>query len=330
MRLNDSKIRTTIPAVFLIVVLFVLPIAGMPQNWLLFLFVFFTYVSMANMWNLLAGYSGLISLCQPAFIGVAAYTVTLLAWIGVPLYLGMVAAAIVSAAFAMIISIPVFRMKGIYFAIGTLIVPEVMRLIFLIWRPVGGSIVGGGAGYAIKKATEIPITYSYWLALFIWIASVVIMRLILNSLLGLGLAAIRDNDNSAASSGVNVFKLKLYSFVISGVVTGLAGAAFYIFQGYVDPENTFSIRWTIAIMLSTILGGINTEEGPIVGAAIVVFIYFMLAKYAGVSLLIQGIILTGIMLLAPHGIVGALRQTRPYQTLLRLATGGSVELGFHK
>jgi branched-chain amino acid transport system permease protein len=199
-----------------------------------------------------------------------------------------------------------------------------MRLIFLIWRPVGGSIVGGGAGYAIKKATEVPIIYSYWLALFIGIASVVIMRLILNSLLGLGLAAIRDNDNSAASSGVNVFRLKLYSFVISGVVTGLAGAAFYIFQGYVDPENVYSIRWTIAIMLSTVLGGINTEEGPIVGAAIVVFLYFMLAKYAGVSLLIQGIILTGIMLLAPHGIMGALRRTRPYQTLLRLANGDRV------
>jgi ABC-type branched-subunit amino acid transport system permease subunit len=77
-------------------------------------------------------------------------------------------------------------------------------------------------------------------------------------------------------------------------------------------------------MRSTVLGGINTEEGPIVGAAIVVFFYFMLAKYAGVSLLIQGIILTGIMLTTPHGIMGALRQTRPYQTLLRLATGDRV------
>jgi branched-chain amino acid transport system permease protein len=88
----------------------------------------------------------------------------------------------------------------------------------------------------------------------------------------------------------------------------MTGAVFYIFQGYVDPASVFDIRWTIAIMLSTVLGGIGTEKGPIVGAAVVVFLHFLLAKYPGISLLIQGVILTGIMLLAPHGIVGTLQQ----------------------
>jgi len=93
------------------------------------------------------------------------------------------------------------------------------------------------------------------------------------------------------------------------VVTGMAGAVFYIFQGYVDPASVFDIRWTIAIMLSTVWGGIRTEKGPIVGAAVVVFLHFLLlAKYPGISLLIQGVILTGIMLLAPHGMVGTLQQ----------------------
>ena len=170
--------------------------------------------------------------------------------------------------------------------------------------------MGGGAGYAIKKATDISLAQIYWLALIIGIASVFLMRMILYSSLGLGLAAIRDNDNSAASSGVNVFRLKLYSFVISGVVTGIAGAIFYIFQGYVEPENAFSIRWTIAIMLATVLGGVSTEEGPIVGTAIVVYLHFMLAKYAGISLLIQGLILVIIMLVAPQGILGLIRDLR--------------------
>jgi branched-chain amino acid transport system permease protein len=129
----------------------------------------------------------------------------------------------------------------------------------------------------------------------------------LHSSLGLGLAAIRDNDNSAASSGVNVFKLKLYSFICGAVVTGMAGTIFYIFQGYVDPATAFDIRWTIAIMLSPVLGGIGMEKGPIVGAAVVVFLRFLLAKYPGIGLLIKGIILTRIMLLAPHGIVGTLQ-----------------------
>jgi branched-chain amino acid transport system permease protein len=129
----------------------------------------------------------------------------------------------------------------------------------------------------------------------------------LHSSHGLGLAAVRYNDNSAASTGVNVFKLKLYSFICGAVVTGMAGTIFYIFQGYVDPATAFDIRWTIAIMLSPVLGGIGMEKGPIVGAAVVVFLRFLLAKYPGIGLLIKGIILTRIMLLAPHGIVGTLQ-----------------------
>lgn len=114
----------------------------------------------------------MISLCQPAFIGLAAYTVTLLAWIGIPFYLRIVASVLVSGPFAFIISVPAFRMRGVYFAIGILIVPEVLRIVFLIWRPVGGAVVGGGAGYAIKRATEISSAQIYGLSLIISIGSV--------------------------------------------------------------------------------------------------------------------------------------------------------------
>jgi branched-chain amino acid transport system permease protein len=301
----------------------VLPVFGIPQSWLLFLFLFFIYLAMANAWNLLAGYSGLISLCQPAFVGLGAYTVALMAWVGVPLYLGIMAGVGISAAFAVIISIPAFRMKGTYFAIGTLIVPEVLRLVFLVWRPVGGDVVGGGAGYAIKRATEMSAIHIYWMALAVGIMSVFIMRVILGSSLGLGLAAVRDNEKSSASSGVNVFKLKLYSFVIGAIITGAAGGVFYVFQGYVDPVSAFSIQWSIALILAAVLGGIGTEEGPIVGTAIVVLLHFLLAKYAGVSLLIQGIILTGIMLITPQGIVGYLRQKQIYRSYFLVVKGRS-------
>lgn len=308
------------PLVAVTVVLAVFPIIGVPHEWLLFAYLFFIYLAMANMWNLLCGYCGLISLCQHAFIGLAAYTVALLAWIGVPLYQGIIAGAIVAAMFALIISIPVFRLRGLYFPVGTLVLPEVLRIVFLLWRPVGGPIVGGGAGYAIKGATELSLTQIYWLALIIGIASLFVMRIILGSRLGLGLAAIRDNDNTAASSGVHVFKLKLYSFVIGAVVTGIAGAIFYISQGYVEPVSAFSIRWTVILMLAAIIGGISTEAGPIIGTVIVVLLHFSLARYPGISLLIQGIILVGIMLLAPQGIIGFVRKTRACRFLLRLAT----------
>jgi len=321
MRVTIPRLRALIPVAAVIIVLAVLPVVGAPPAWLLYLFLFFIYLAMANMWNLLCGYSGLISLCQPAFLGLAAYTLVLLSWIGVPLYQGIIAGAIVAAAFAMLISIPVFRLRGIYFAIGTLVVPEALKFVFLLWRPVGGPIVGGGAGYVLKGAAGFSTTEVYWLALAIGIASIFLMRLILRSKLGLGLAAIRDNDGTAASSGVDVFKLKLYSFVIGAVVTGIAGTAFYISQEYIEPISAFNIRWTMTLILATVIGGIRTEEGPILGTAIVVFLHFLLARYAGISLIIQGIILVGIMLLAPQGIIGSIRKTRTYRSLLRLATG---------
>jgi branched-chain amino acid transport system permease protein len=319
MRINIYRLRRgPIPPAVLIVVLAIFPLIGVPPSWILYLFLFFTYLAMANMWNLLAGYSGLLSLCPAAFVGLAGYTLVVVTWSGLPFYLGIIGGAIVAAVFAMLISIPVFRLRGIYFAIGTLVVPEALRIVFFIWRPVGGELSGGGAGYMIKGITGVPITEIYWLTLAIGIVSIFLMRYILRSKLGMGLAAIRDNDDTAASSGVNVFRLKLSSFVISAFVTGLAGAIFYIYQGYIEPTSAFSIRWTITLMLATVIGGMGTEEGPIVGTVIVVVLHFLLSKYGAISLIIQGVILIGIMLLAPHGITGFIRGTRAYRSLSQL------------
>jgi len=307
------------PIVAAIVVLAVLPIAGAPRSWLLYLFLFFIYLAMANMWNLLCGYSGLISLCQPAFVGLSGYTLVIWAWQGLPIYLGLIIGAMVAAAFALLISIPVFRLRGIYFAIGTLVVPEALKYLFLIWRPIGGSMHGGGAGYVFKGATGFSQTELYWLALGIAVVSAFCMRIILRSRLGLGLAAIRDNDRTAASSGIEVFRLKLYSFVIGAFITGIAGAIFYIYQAYIEPNSAFSIQWTMTLLLATVLGGMSTEEGPIIGTVIVVLLHFLLARYAGISLLIQGTLLVIIMLLVPQGIMGFIRNTRTYRSLLQLA-----------
>jgi branched-chain amino acid transport system permease protein len=315
-----------IPGVTLTLLLVVLPLSGvMPKSWLLYLFLFFVYLAMANMWNLLAGYSGLISLCQPAFIGLAGYTLVICTWSGLPFYIGIIAGAVVAAVFALLISIPVFRLSGIYFAIGTLVIPEALRIVFFLWRPVGSELQGGGAGYMVKDVAWVSKagggTGFYWLALVIGVASIFLMRLILRSKLGLGLASIRDNARAAASCGIGVFKLKLYSFVIAAFVTGIAGGIFYVNQGYIEPASAFNIRWTMIVMLATVIGGMSTEEGPILGTAIVVFLHFLLARYAGISLLIQGIILVGIMLIVPQGIMGFFRKTRTYRSLAQLVFG---------
>lgn len=299
-----------------IVLLALFPIIGVPRSWLLYIFIFFIYLAMANMWNLLAGYSGLTSLCQPAFLGLAGYTLAIGTWVGIPWWVGFMGGTLVSAIFALIISIPVFRLSGVYFAIGTLVVPEVLRLLFYLWRPVGGAMHGAGAGYMIKGITGVSMDHIYWFSLIIGTGSVFIMRFILRSNLGLGLAAIRDNERAAASCGVNVFYLKLITFVIAAAITGLAGAVFYLYQGYIEPSATFNVKWTMTLLLATVIGGMRTEEGPIFGTAVVVFLYFLLARYAGYSFLIQGIILIGIMLLSPQGIVGVFRHNRVYRNLM--------------
>lgn len=290
------------------VLLVLLPVLGLQQTWLLYLFNFFVFLAIANMWNLLAGYSGLLALCPAAFIGLGGYTMTLLTWVGVPFYVGILVGGVVAALFAGLISVAVFRMSGIYFAIGTLVVPEILRLVFLRWRPVGGDLVGGGAGYMAKGVSELSTADTYWMALAIGITSMILMAVILRSKLGMGLAAIRDNPTSAASSGIHVFRLKLYSFLIAALVMGIAGAIFYVNQGYIEPNSAFSISWLMIALLATVIGGIGTEWGPFIGAIIVVILRFQLARYAGISLLIQGLILLVIMLVAPQGIVGLARK----------------------
>jgi branched-chain amino acid transport system permease protein len=307
------------------IALVLLPVLGVQQTWLLYLFRFFVYLAIANMWNLLAGYSGLLALCPAAFIGLAGYTMTILTWVHVPFYVGILAGAGVAALFALLISVPVFRMSGIYFAIGTLVVPEILRLIFLRWRPVGGDLVGGGAGYMVKGVSNLSSAQTYWLALAVGLVSIVLMAVILRSKFGLGLAAIRDNPSSAASSGINVFGLKLYSFIIAAFVMGLAGAVFYVREAYIEPNSAFSIDWLMVALLATVIGGIGNELGPFVGTIIVVILQFQLARLGGVSLLIQGIILIIVMLAAPQGIVGLIRNLHKayrIRTATRSAAGG--------
>jgi branched-chain amino acid transport system permease protein len=311
----SRQVTLFISAALVTAVLAVLPVAGAPRSWLLYIFLFLVYLAMANMWNLLAGYSGLISLCQPAFLGLAGYAMTIGTWVGVPWWLGLIGGAAVAGLFALIISVAVFRLSGVYFAIGTMVVPEALRMIFYLWRPVGGQMQGAGAGYMVKGIENLTSEMTYWLALVIGIGSIFLLRRILGSKLGLGLAAIRDNERAAASSGVNVFRLKLSTFVIAAAVTGLAGGVYYLNQGYIEPSATFNVRWTMTLLLATVIGGIRTEEGPLIGTAVVVFLYFLLARYAGYSFLIQGIILVCIMLLSPQGVVGLLRHSRLYCAL---------------
>jgi branched-chain amino acid transport system permease protein len=316
---NLFRKHAALPIGAIIVIFFVLlPFFKVPREWILYLFLFFFYLAIANMWNLLAGYCGLVSLCQPAFMGLAGYTLVVFTWNGMPFYYGIIVGGVIAALFALVISIPVFRLKGIFFAIGTLLIPEIFRIVFLIWRPIGKRGYGGGAGYMIKGISHLSSAEIYWLALLVGLGSFFMVRAILKSKLGLGLAAIRENDVSASSSGVNVFRLKLYIFVLAAFVTGISGAIFYVKQGFIQPATSFSINWTVLLMVATVIGGLGTITGPIVGTIVVIIFQFVLARYQDLSLLIQGIILVGILLVMPRGIVGSFKIKGTAQPLFKV------------
>jgi branched-chain amino acid transport system permease protein len=175
-----------------------------------------------------------------------------------------------------------------------------------------------GAGYSVTGVEGVTLGDTFWLGLAIAAASIFLVHIILRARLGLGLTAIRDNENTAASAGVNVFRLKLYSFVIAAFIMGIAGAAYYIYSPRINPVGGFNISWLLLPLMATVIGGEGLEEGPIIGAAIVTFLRFLLADYGAWSLFIQGIILLVVVVVMPQGIAGLLRQVGAYRFPLRL------------
>lgn len=279
------------------------------QNELLYVYVFLylIYASAGTMWNLLAGYSGLLSLCPSAFIGIGGYTLIVGTWMGIPWPFGLALGGALAGLFAALISVPVFRLRGAYFTIGTFVVPEILKFVFLSWRPVGTTVYGRGAGYPIQGVEHIPAWVLHLLAVTVAFFCVTLVRRLTDSRFGYALHAIKDQEGAAERCGIDVFKVKFLAFLLSASLTGVAGALFYLNQRYIEPMSAFGMQWLVAIMLSVIIGGRGTIEGPLLGAGVYVLLYFLLAQYGELSLILQGLMLIGLALGAPHGIMGIIR-----------------------
>ena len=278
---------------------------------ILFFMLFCIYLALAQMWNLLAGYSGLISLGQQSFVGLGGYTVAVLSgYYGINIWIGVCLGGVTSVLLALFMSLFIFRMKGVYFAIGTWIFAEALLVWFSNW-----AYVKYGSGLFIKPTGEISMATIYYAAFVVGVGSVALVFLLLRSRLGLGLMAMRDDDQVSATLGVEVFRSKLYCFLISAFVTGIIAGIFYIFQIFIQPYKAFAIDWTVKLVFMVIIGGIGTIEGPIVGALIYVVLSQFLAEYFSVSMLVLGGIAIVVILLAPKGIMGTLQEKMGFEIL---------------
>ncbi len=287
----------------LVVLLFTVP-SWTSQYVIQLLIWIFLYLAMGQMWNLLGGFAGLVSLGQQIFIGLGAYTLAMMTEVyKLPVWPSILAGGVLSVIFALFASRVLFRMHGVYFTIATWILAEALMVFFSNWE-----YVRMGQGFFIRSGYGTTGPEMYYPALALALGSIALVYLILRSKLGLGLMAMRDDEGAAESMGVEVFRSKLYCFLIAAFVTGFTGGVYYLGQVFVQPYAVFSINWTVALVFIVIIGGIGTIEGPILGAIIYVLLQQNLAQYAGVSLIILGVIAIAIILVAPQGIMGTLQK----------------------
>lgn len=233
------------------------------------------YLIFAMMWNLLAGYGGMVSIGQQAFLGLGGYALLVMGnFMGVNPFVAVPIAAVVTMLVAIPVSKIAFRLQGGYFAIGTWVIAEVFRLSI-----ANVSAVGGGSGTSltalrgIEKSTRVSVTF--WLCLVSAVASVALVYWFLRSRQGLALLAIRDSEIASESQGVNVRTTKLGVYVVAAFGAGLAGALYFLGNLRISPDAAFAVNWTAFTIFIVMIGGIGTIEGPIVG----VILFWLLNKY---------------------------------------------------
>lgn len=270
---------------------------------------FLTYLALAQLWNLLAGYAGLVSIGQQVFIGLGGYGLFSLAMLaGVPLMLALPLTGVIVTAMAWPIGRLAFRLSGPHFAIGTWVIAEAFRLIS---AQVGA--LGGGSGTSLPAALVKTIASDrptrdailYWITAALCIGIILGIWSLMRSRLGLGLAAIRDDEVAAESAGVETARLKLAVYVVTAGLTGVLGALIFLQKLRISPEAAFSVNdWTVLVIFMVIIGGIGSLEGPLIGCILFFILREQFADLGTWYMIGLGGLSVATMLFAPRGLWG--------------------------
>ena len=274
----------------------------------------FVYVILAVMWNALAGYSGLVSVGQQAFFGLGAYAAVRLSHAGVPVYLALPAAAVLIGILALPVGEVMLRLRGGEFAIGMWVVAELAHLLVNLDRLVNGET---GTSLIAIDAIAAPARRAdtYWSAFAFMVALLGVVFLLLRGGLGASLQAIRDDEQAAASVGVRVLAAKRVVFVLAAFGCALAGALWLASAITFQPRAYFSVQWTAYMIFMTLVGGLGTFEGPVIGA-VLFFAVETAFGAAGVWYLVGlGAAALLFALFLPRGLWGTLEQRVPLRLL---------------
>jgi branched-chain amino acid transport system permease protein len=268
---------------------------------------FMSLLALAQMWNLLAGYGGMVSVGQQAWIGLGGYTLLIFADdLKVNMFLAVFASGLVAAVIAVPTALLLFRLRAGYFAIGTWVVAEVFRLLVASstdWLRGGSGRTLAAAAAFDRAARE---NYTYWLAILVGVGSVALVYTLMRTRTGLGLIALRDSEAAAESLGVSTYRLKLFVYVFCAFATGIIGGLIYLNLLRITPNAGFTVQWSAFMIFIVVIGGIGTVEGPIVGASLFFFIREYLSSFGEWSFILLGAVAIVMMLIAPEGIWGLL------------------------
>jgi branched-chain amino acid transport system permease protein len=276
------------------------------------LFLFFCYIIISQAWNLVAGYTGQISLGQHAFFGLGAYT-TALIWLHDITKTGyyfdpitMLLSGLVPAILAAIIGIPLLsRLRGDYFALGTLGMGEIVKVVFV----KGGSITGASDGLHLPSAIYSSIKPYYWTGLFLAIFATMVVYFMIRSHTGLALRAIREDETSAAAHGIHVLKYKVLAFSVGAFLAGLCGSLYGIYLFHINPDSALKLDWTLYPILMCVIGGTGTIIGPILGAFFISTIFSVADIYfVQMHPIMAGFLIILVMKFMPKGLIGLIQR----------------------
>jgi branched-chain amino acid transport system permease protein len=264
----------------------------------------FIVLTLASMWNLLAGYAGLVSVGQQAFVGLGAYLVLLLNIHGVSEYTSLPISAILCGVCAIPMWWLVSRLRSGYFAIATWVLAATIMLIIEKFPSLGG-----GTGMELPNTPNLSATllvaYNYWISLAVTVVALAGMYLLLRGRVGLTLTSIRDNEVAAASSGVRVGPTRMLVYVLAGIGCGAAGALIAVTPGsLIQPTAVFSVEWTAKMAFAVVIGGIGTIEGPIIGTIVYMVLQQSLANFNAWYFIILGLVAIFVVIVLPRGLWG--------------------------
>jgi len=272
--------------------------------WIRVLTSIFMYAIITAALNIIAGYAGYAAFGNIVFFGVGAYTTAMLMLrVGFYWWTGAIIGGLLAAIYAILLGIPILRLRGHYFAIATLGINRATEQIALDW----GSFTGGGKGITLPlPKMEIQNFYAmiYFIMLGLLLVTILVNYVISRSRLGYALRAIRDNEDAAEASGIFAPRCKIVAWAISAFITGVTGGVFAYWFSFIEPATVFDIMIAVKAFVMMMLGGAGTVLGPVIGAFLIeVISETVWGQFLTLHMLILGIIMVGVVILIPRGML---------------------------